>query len=148
MKAGWMVGLVSAALAALVAGCAAPKTSGFSVGVDTDESGQMNEVLKVDNAKVAKSLWVEDVKVGQTKNGLMRVNVRLQSRMNRTYTAQSKFTWFDEDGMEIDPEGDPWRPLVLQGKETKTVQGVAPNARAASFRLHVRDGERTRWILH
>ena len=78
---------------------------------------------------------------------MMRVNVRLSSRLNRTFTAQSKFAWFDDEGMEIDPEGDPWRPLVLQGKETKTIQGVAPNANATSFRLRVREGERSRWII-
>jgi uncharacterized protein YcfL len=141
--------VTAAAFAAwFAAGCAAPRTSGVTVGVTTDGDGNMQEVLQVDNAKVAKSLVVEDLKVGQTKNGLMRVNVRLASRMNRTYTAQSKFAWFDEEGMEIDPEGDPWRPLVLQGKETKTIQGVAPHARAVSFRLRVREGERTRWIIH
>jgi uncharacterized protein YcfL len=139
---------MAAALAALAAGCAAPRTSGMTVGVTTDGEGNLQEVLQVDNAKVAKSLVVEDLKVGQTKNGLMKANVKLTSRMNRTYTAQSKFAWFDEDGVEIDPDGDPWRPLVLQGKETKTVQGVAPTAGAVSFKLRVREGERTRWIIH
>jgi uncharacterized protein YcfL len=139
---------MAAAVAALAAGCAAPRTSGMTVGVETDGEGNLQEVLQVDNAKVAKSLVVQDLKVGQTKNGLMKANVKLTSRMNRTYTAQSKFAWFDEDGVEIDPDGDPWRPLVLQGKETKTVQGVAPNAGAVSFKLRVREGERTRWIIH
>lgn len=147
MKLGWSV-MMAAAVAALAAGCAAPRTSGVTVGVTTDGEGNLQEVLQVDNAKVAKALVVEDLKVGQTKNGLMKANVKLTSRMNRTYTAQSKFAWFDEDGVEIDPDGDPWRPLVLQGKETKTVQGVAPNAQAVSFKLRVREGERTRWIIH
>jgi uncharacterized protein YcfL len=147
MKLGWSV-MMAAAVAALAAGCAAPRTSGVTVGVTTDGEGNLQEVLQVDNAKVAKALVVEDLKVGQTKNGLMKANVKLTSRMNRTYTAQSKFAWFDEDGAEIDPDGDPWRPLVLQGKETKTVQGVAPNAQAVSFKLRVREGERTRWIIH
>ena len=38
--------------------------------------------------------------------------------------------------------------LVLHGKETRTIQGVAPNASAASFKLRVREGERSRWIIH
>ncbi len=147
MKLVWSV-VMAVAVAALAAGCAAPRTSGVTVGVTTDGDGNLQEVLQVDNAKVAKALVVEDLKVGQTKNGLMKANVKLTSRMNRTYTAQSKFAWFDEDGAEIDPDGDPWRPLVLQGKETKTVQGVAPNAQAVSFKLRVRAGERTRWIIH
>ncbi|HPC58185.1 MAG: YcfL family protein [Kiritimatiellae bacterium] len=146
MKAGWMV-LAAAVAVALAAGCAAPNTAGFTVGVEADAEGNLQDVLQVDNAKVARLLTVEDLIVGQTRNGLMKANVKLTSRMNKTYTAQSKFAWFDEDGVEIDPDGDPWRPLVLHGKETKTIQGVAPTAGAASFKLRIRAGERTRWIV-
>ncbi len=146
MKAGWMM-WAAALAAALAAGCAAPNTAGFTVGVEADAEGNFQDVLQVDNAKVARLLTVEDLIVGQTRNGLMKANVKLTSRMNKTYTAQSKFAWFDEDGVEIDPDGDPWRPLVLQGKETKTIQGVAPTAGAVSFKLRIRAGERTRWIV-
>ena len=146
MKAGWMM-WAAALAAALAAGCAAPNTAGFTVGVEADAEGNLQDVLQVDNAKVARLLTVEDLIVGQTRNGLMKANVKLTSRMNKTYTAQSKFAWFDEDGVEIDPDGDPWRPLVLHGKETKTIQRVAPTAGAASFKLRIRAGERTRWIV-
>ncbi|HOO20028.1 MAG TPA: YcfL family protein [Kiritimatiellia bacterium] len=146
MKAGWMI-LAAAMASALAAGCAAPNTAGFTVGVETDAEGNLQDVLQVDNAKVARLLTVEDLIVGQTRNGLMKANVKLTSRMNKTYTAQSKFAWFDEDGVEIDPDGDAWRPLVLHGKETRTIQGVAPTAGAASFKLRIRAGERTRWIV-
>ena len=54
----------------------------------------------------------------------------------------------DAEGAEIDPDGDPWRPLVLHGKETRTIQGVAPNASATSFKLRVRQGERSKWVIH
>jgi uncharacterized protein YcfL len=147
MKKMWLLGMMAAA-AVLLAGCASPNTSGFTVGADADAGGGLSEYLQVDNARLSRMLTVEDVVVGQTKNGLMRANVKLTSRLNKDYTAQSKFAWFDEDGMELDPDGDPWRPLVLHGKETKTIQGVAPNANAASFKLRVRAGERTRWMIH
>lgn len=145
-KWGWI--MAAALAAAMGAGCASPNTSGMTVGAELDEFGDLQQVLQVDNPKVAKMLRVEDVKVGQTKNGLMKVNVRLKSGLNKTLTAQSKFAWFDADGAEIDPDGDPWRPLVLQGKETRTVQGVAPNSGAAAFKLRVREGDKTRWIIH
>ncbi len=134
-------------LAVLAAGCAKPSTSGMTVGVDTDEYGGQQEMMRVDDKKVARNVVVSEVVVGETKNGLMKVNVKLSSKLNKTYTAQTKFAWFDEAGMEIDPEGDSWRPLTLQGKETKTIQGVAPNASATAFRLRIREGERTRWII-
>ena len=146
MKRGWILGAAAVA-AALAAGCAAPNTAGITVGVEADADGNLQQVLQVDNAKLAKSLKVEEAVVGQTKNGLMKVNVKLTSRQNKDVVAQSKFAWFDADGNEIDPDTDPWRPLVLHGKETRMVQGVAPSAAAASFRLRVRAGEKTRWII-
>ena len=133
--------------AALAAGCASPNTSGLTVGAETDEEGNLQQILQVDNAKLARQLHVDDLTVGQTNNGLMKAGVKLTSRQNKDVVAQSKFAWFDADGNEIDPDTDPWRPLVLHGKETRSLQGVAPGASAVSFKLRVRAGEKTRWII-
>ena len=130
MKRGWILGAAAVA-AALAAGCAAPNTAGITVGVEADADGNLQQVLQVDNAKLAKSLKVEEAVVGQTKNGLMKVNVKLTSRQNK----------------DVDADTDPWRPLVLHGKETRSLQGVAPGASAVSFKLRVRAGEKTRWII-
>jgi uncharacterized protein YcfL len=146
MKTNWMLGLV-ALVAALAAGCASPNTSGFTVGAEPDADGVMQQVLQTDNAKLAKNLAVSDVKTGQTKNGLMKVNLKLTSRHNKTIVAQSKLAWFDADGVEVEPNADAWRPLALNGKETRTIQGVAPTASAVAFKLRVREGEQTRWII-
>ena len=145
MTRGWI--WMAALAAALAAGCASPNTSGLTVGAEADADGNLQELLQVDNAKLARQLHVDDLTVGQTKNGLMKVGVKLTSRQNKSIVAQSKFAWFDADGNEIDPDTDPWRPLVIHGKETRTIQGVAPTAAAVSFKLRVRAGERTRWII-
>jgi uncharacterized lipoprotein YmbA len=68
MKAGWMM-WAAALAAALAAGCAAPNTAGFTVGVEADAEGNFQDVLQVDNAKVARLLTVEDLIVGQTRKG-------------------------------------------------------------------------------
>ena len=145
MTRGWI--WMAALAAALAAGCASPNTSGLTVGAEADADGNLQQLLQVDNAKLARQLHVDDVAVGQTKNGLMKAGVKLTSRQNKSIVAQSKFAWFDADGNEIDPDTDPWRPLVIHGKETRTIQGVAPTAAAVSFKLRVRAGERTRWII-
>lgn len=146
MKQGWSLGMAALALA-LAAGCASPNTSGITVGAGKDADGNLQQVLQIDNAKLARQLHVEDLVVGQTKNGMLKASVKLTSRQNKSVVAQSKFAWFDADGNEIDPDTDAWRPLVLHGKETRSVQGIAPNAAAASFKLRVREGEKTRWIV-
>jgi uncharacterized protein YcfL len=147
MKIGWSLLMGAALAAALAAGCAAPNTSGTTVGVETDADGNMQEVLQTDNAKLARQLKVDDLTVGQTKNGLMKASVKLTSTLNKDVVAQSKFAWFDADGAEIDADTDPWRPLLLHGKETRTIQGVAPNGNATAFKLRVRAGEKTQWII-
>ncbi len=146
MKIGWSL-LAAALLAGFAAGCAAPNTSGFTVGSEADADGIMQEVLQVNDAKLARHLSVADMKTGQTKSGLMKASVRLTSNLNKDVVAQSKFAWFDADGDEIDPDGNPWRPLVLHGKETRTIKGVAPNAKAISFKLRVRAGERLKKFM-
>lgn len=146
MKAKWML-VVAVLAAALAAGCASPNTSGFTVGQGQDEYGNVQEYLQVDNAKLAKHLTVSDVKTGQTRNGLMKVNLKLTSGHNKTIGIQSKLAWFDSEGIEIDPDTDAWRPMVLNGKETRTIQGVAPTPGAVAFKLRVRPGEKTRWII-
>ncbi len=146
MKNIWILGLAALA-AALVAGCAAPNTAGLTVGAETDAEGNLQQVLQTDNAKLARHLQVADMSVGQTKNGLMKASVKLTSTLNKDVVAQSKFVWFDADGVEIDIDTDAWRPLALHGKETHSIQGVAPNAAAVSFKLRVREGEKTRWII-
>ena len=146
MRIAWSLG-VAAVAAALAAGCAAPNTAGLTVGTEVDEAGNLQQTLQVDNAKLARLLEVQDVVVGQTKNGLMKVSLKLTSRQNKSIVAQAKFAWFDADGAEIDPDTDAWRPLVLHGKETRTIQGAAPNGDAATFKLRVREGEKHRWLI-
>ena len=146
MKRKWIVGMAALAVA-LAAGCASPNTSGITVGAETDAEGNLQQILQIDNAKLARQLQVADVVVGQTKNGMLKAGVKLTSRQNKSIVAQSKFAWFDAAGAEIDPDTDAWQPLVLHGKETRTVRGIAPNAAAASFKLRVRAGEKTRWII-
>ena len=146
MKVGWSL-VVAALRAGLAAGCAAPNTAGVTVGAEMDADGNLQEVLQVDNAKLARQLKVSDLVAGQTKNGLLKASVKLTSTLNKDVVAQSKFAWFDADGAEIDADTDPWRPLVLHGKETRTIQGVAPSANAVAFKLRVRQGEKTQWII-
>ncbi|MDR0994115.1 MAG: YcfL family protein [Verrucomicrobiota bacterium] len=145
MKAMMAGGMLLAAL--WTGGCAAPNTSGLTAGMDSDDQGIMQSYLQTDNTRLARFLIVEDVVAAQSRNGLMKANVKLTSRHNKTVVVQSKFAWFDADGMEIDPDGDPWRPLTLHGRETRSIQGVAPSAAAVSFRLRIREGEQTRKFM-
>jgi len=51
---------------------------------------------------------------------------------------QYKFAWLNKDGIEINPDGGPWTPLIMYGNESRTVQSVAPNPSAREFRIKIR----------
>ena len=106
MKVSRLFLAMAAIVARLFVGCASPNTSGVTVGVAVDEDGNTQEVLQTDNPRLSRQLVVGDVVVGQTKNGLMRVNLTITSKLNKDIVAQSKFAWFDAEGAEIDPDSD------------------------------------------
>lgn len=135
---------LTAAALLLAAGCYAPNTTGLTTGVAVDEQGILQTYISAENPKLAKRLTIQDVQTRQTANGLMKVSVTVTSNRKKTMNIQSKFAWFDADGAEIAPDADPWRVLVLEGRETRIVTGVAPTPAAESFRLRIREADRAK----
>lgn len=70
---------------------------------------------------------------------IMRAQVLLRSKDNDTLQLQYRFEWYDAGGTEINSGSGSWKPLILNGRETKTVQGVAPDPRAKEFKLKLRE---------
>lgn len=56
---------------------------------------------------------------------------------------QYRFDWYDAQGREIPANEGKWVPMLLFGRETQAIRGVAPEPRAREFRLIIRgpDGE-------
>ena len=70
---------------------------------------------------------------------LMKVQATLRSRDKDTLLFQYRFEWYDAGGLEINSGAGSWKPLLLNGRETKTVQAAAPDARAKEFKLKIRE---------
>ena len=53
-----------------------------------------------------------------------------------------RFAWFDAEGKELAANPVTWNPLMIFGRATETIQGVAPDPRARDFKLliHEPDG--------
>lgn len=134
----------AAAAAALLSGCAAPNTTGISTGAAPDETGVYQQFLQADNTRLARQVLVSDMRCDQTPNGFMRASLSLTSARNKSMQIQAKFAWFDAAGVEIDPDAETWRVLTLEGRETRPVVGVAPSAAAESFRLRIREADRSK----
>ena len=132
------------AAAALLTGCAAPNTTGITAAVAPDENGVYQEYLQSDNTRLARQVLVRDVRCDQTPNGFMRASLTLTSARNKSMQIQAKFAWFDAAGIEIDPDAETWRVLTIEGRDTRPVVGVAHSAAAESFRLRIREADRSK----
>ena len=84
-----------------------------------------------------------DIQIVDIKNtmagDLMRVQATLRSKDKDTLTFQYRFDWYDAMGLEINSGAGSWKPLILYGRESKTVQSVAPDLRAKEFKLKIRE---------
>jgi len=72
---------------------------------------------------------------------MMKAQVSLRSRDRDTVSIQYRFDWFDAQGMEINANTGAWKPLIIYGRESRTIQGVAPDPRAHEFKLKIREPE-------
>ncbi len=140
--------LALAAAAAILAGCAAPNTTGVTATVAPDEYGVYQQYLQADNTRLARQVLLGNVRTDQTANGLLRARLTLTSARNKSVQVQYKFVWCDANGIEIDPDAEPWHVLTLEGRETRPVIGVAPSAAAESFRIRIREADRSKKYIH
>jgi len=145
LKRNFIVGGVTAA--ALMASLVLPGCS-TTAGVETtgkttwDEQGARTLEKKVlfNNSGLKGELQIVDIRTVQAGD-IMRAQVTLRSKENDTLQFQYRFDWYDAGGLEINSGSGSWKPVILGGRETKTLQSVAPDPRAKEFKLKIREME-------
>ena len=63
----------------------------------------------------------------------------LESLLHRRQELQARMVWADAEGTYIDPDGKPFRAIVLDGNDITTFTGVAPSEKGVTARLQVRE---------
>ena len=119
--------------AAGLVGCV--NTSGTRVLIDL-ESGE--STIREDNMRLANRLKVTNVSYGEVTEGIRRATVSLESTTDSRLSFQGRMVWYDAEGAEIDPDGKAYRVYVLDGHDTCTMTGVAPNAKGVKAKLQLR----------
>lgn len=126
--------MLAAAVLAAVAGCA--ETAGTRVTVDT-EAGEASvyegSMRLVNRVKVVRTTY-DDV-----GDGIRKATVTIASLTHRRQRLQARMIWLDAEGSEIDADGKPFRAIVLDGKDTYTFTGVAPNAKGVKAKMVIRE---------
>ena len=84
-----------------------------------------------------------DIQIVEVKSAMagdiMRAQATLRSKDKDTLPFQYRFEWYDGGGLEINSGAGSWKPLILYGRESKTIQAVAPDPRAKEFKLKIRE---------
>lgn len=102
----------------------------------TDKGYETN--INYNSTVLATRVKVSDIKTRRVDD-LMQVSVDLHNHWDFTLDFQYKFKFFDKDGFEVGADTRPWSPIVLTGNETASVQAVAPNPSAQTFKIYVQD---------
>lgn len=123
------------ALAGLAIVLTACSTAGIAGG---GASYETSPYLIVDDQTLARRIDLVSTGHQIQENGLMRAHATFRSNRMRTQYVQYRFSWYDENGVEIDAQGQPYRKMILQGRDAVSVQSVAPNDRAAEYKVRLR----------
>ena len=132
--------VVLAAVAAIFAGCV--ETAGTRVTVDT-QTGDAS-ILEC-STRLANRVRVVRVTYGDV-DGIKRATVTLESLTHKRQELQARMVWLDFEGTEIDPDGKPFRAIVLDGNDVTTFMGMAPNEKGVTARLQVRETDTAQGI--
>ena len=107
--------------------------------VTTDHTSGSTLVLE-DSTRLKGQVQVLKINYDEV-NGLKRVHITLASTRHRRLRLHYRIAWFDANGMELDPATKTYRTLILEGRDSVTVTGLAKSAAAVTSKLRVRDLE-------
>ena len=143
-KTAAAVFFAAAALLATVSLNGCSTTAGVEASGKTvwNEEGarELSKKVVFESSRLAGDLKVIDMQSALAGN-MMRAQATLKSKDGDTLSFQYRFDWYDASGMEINSGAGSWKPLIITGRETKTVQSVAPDPRAKEFKLKIRNIE-------
>lgn len=105
--------------------------------VTTDHITGSTLVLE-ENAQLKYQIQVVRVNYDEV-NGLKRVHMAISSLQHKRLRVDYRIIWFDANGMELDPDTKTYRSLIVEGRDTVTVTGLANSAAAVSSKIRVRD---------
>ena|SRR6266568_2535762 len=125
-----------------LAGCST--TAGIeAVGTTTwnqEGARELQSKVIINNSSLAGDIQVMDAK-SALAGDLMRAQVTLKSKDRDTVPIQYRFEWYDANGMEIGAGTSAWKPFLIYGRESRSLQGVAPDPRAREYKLKIREPE-------
>ena len=110
-------------------GCLSPNSSGVLV-----ENGR----LYIEDARFASNIKVISDACEKTELGFLHAQVTLKNTNRVDYRCQYRFEWRGKNGMIQKNAFTPWRPAVMHGRETVTLDAVSTIPDTEDFVLKLR----------
>ncbi len=135
-----MMAIAAAAVSAVLAGCV--ETAGTRVTIDTQtgEASVLECSTRLSNRVKVVRVTYNDVA------GIKKATVTIASLTHRRQDLQARMVWLDAEGTEIDPDGKPFRAIVLDGNDVTTFTGMAPNEKGVTARMQLRETDTAQGI--
>ena len=92
-----------------------------SLASKLEQQGQMN------------NLQVTDLRAVRRDN-LLRIQAEITNLATGNQQLYYRFKWLDRDGFAVWDE-EPWKPLIVYGKQKQLINVVSPTFKAQDFRL-------------
>jgi len=124
------------ALAAFVALAGCCETRGTRVLVDTDTGAA--SILE-NSYRLSNRVQVVKCTYGDNGDDIRRATVTIQSQTKRRQRLQMRMIWLDAEGTELDADAKPYRSVVLDGNDTHTFTGYAPNPKGRTAKVQIRE---------
>jgi len=123
-------------------GCAA--TTGAEgrakVGWTDEGAPLLNTKVIYNSSSLSRKITIEEMTSSKAGDMLL-AQVTMRSKAGDTINLQYKFEWFDLNGLALNASSATWKPLIVYGKESKTIQGLAPDPRGRDYKLLLRDAD-------
>ncbi len=78
---------------------------------------------------------IVSVNEATVQGGLLKIQVQLRNDTSGVKAFNYRFEWYDMDGMLVNAPTSSWQIRMIEGGETISLVGVAPNSNAKDFRL-------------
>lgn len=127
--------LLTCIVAVAMVGCARNTTSNIAemrIG-ETD----VDKRVIINHRGFAKRVSFETLEARRAGD-ILQARVEVQNHKKKTIPFVYRFEWFDKDGFPVESGVSIWKNGWLKGKQTLSLVGTAPNAKAADVRLHIR----------
>ena len=125
-----------------LSGCSA--TSGAEgrakVGWTDEGAPLLNSKVVYNSSSLSRKVAIDEMTSSKSADMLL-AQVTMHSKAGDTINLQYKFEWFDNDGLALNAAAATWKPLIIYGKESKTIQGLAPDPRGRDYKLLLRDAD-------